>query len=98
MANGPGHHCKYIFCHDVTCTTDAEEPAVKRVKNNYRGNLRDTVFSDPEFITIAPAGTEGLGSHSLRKFASTWAHQNGVTYLKIETPGRWKSNSHQIVA
>jgi hypothetical protein len=97
MSNDPGHHCKYIFCNDVTCN-DADEHPVEGVKNNYQSNLRENVFKAEDFKKLSPDGLEGLGSHSLRKFASTWAVQNGCTYLDVETRDRWKTNSHEIVA
>jgi hypothetical protein len=78
MATGSGPHCQYIFCHDVTCT-DGDDIAIERVKNKYQSNLREVVFKNEDFINLSPADGEGLGSHSLRKFASTLAFQNGCT-------------------
>ena len=40
---------------------------------------------------------QSLGSHSLRKFASTWARQNGCTMAEIEVRGRWRSNTKRTL-
>jgi hypothetical protein len=37
-------------------------------------NLREVVFRNADFLAISGNNRVGLGSHSLREFASTWAH------------------------
>jgi hypothetical protein len=97
MSYGNGRHCKYVFCNDVSCDS-ADSPLIDRIKKKYLNNLRQIVFKNPEFMAITPNGQRGLGSHSLRKFASSFAKQNGCTMQDVETRGRWKSNQHKIVA
>jgi hypothetical protein len=72
--------------------------AINKIKNNYSNNLQNMVFNNDEFQEISGKGlSTDLGSHSLRKFASTWAKQNGCTLDEIETRGRWKRSSRRTV-
>jgi hypothetical protein len=96
MSQENGRNCKFVFCHD-TEVDSADELVIERVKNNYMNNLREVVFKNEEFKMLHN-NQKGLGSHSLRKFASTWAHQNGATHQDVETRGRWKTSGHKIVA
>ena len=93
MRNGNGKSCQYLFSSDEA--TNAK--VVERVKTTYRANLL-TIFNHEEFKVLMPEGAyQSLGSHSLRKFASTWARQNGCTMDEIEIRGRWRSNTQRTL-
>jgi hypothetical protein len=49
-------------------------------------NLREVVFKNTDFPVLSNNITVGQGSHSLRKFASTWYHQNGATHQDGKRP------------
>jgi hypothetical protein len=67
---------------------------ILKIETNYSCNLHNIVFSDAGFKALSNTGlSTDLGSHWLRKFASTWAKVNGCTLNETETRGRWKRNS-----
>ena len=93
IGNGNGRHCEYLFCSEV----NANNKSIARIKVTYRNNLL-SVFEETEFKDVTPPGTyQSLGSHSLRKYASTWSRQNGCTMDDIEIRGRWKTNTRRVL-
>ena len=43
-----------------------------------------------EFKLLLTQVRGGIGIHSIRKFASTWASEHGCSHTEVETRGRWK--------
>lgn len=59
----------------------------QRAKETAMNYMRE-IFNNNEFNSDADAGP--LGTHSLRKFASTWARRNGASKDEKDYRGRWK--------
>jgi hypothetical protein len=55
--------------------------------------VRDNVFRSDEFVLALSAGK--LGTHSIRKFASTRARRNGASRDDVDSCGRWKRRKQQ---
>jgi hypothetical protein len=68
------------------------EATVDRIKVNFSAALRRYFNTN-----IAPDTRSDLGTHSLRKFASTFAHNNGCSMDEIDCRGRWNRNSRRTV-
>jgi hypothetical protein len=68
--------------------------AVGRSKALYCSRLNAVMFHNEIFRESASGP---LGSHSLRKYSSTYATSNGCTMDEVDRRGRWKRNSGRIV-
>jgi hypothetical protein len=66
---------------------DDDEPF--RTNSNYSNALKSQ-WDKPEFKTLMAQIRGGVGTHSIRKFASTWSAEHGCTHQDVETRGRWK--------
>lgn len=89
-----GQSCVYLFSGETTIT----ETTIENLKNTFLQKLKDLTFEDPTFRQLSDTGEfEDLGSHSLRKFAATFARENGCTPEDIEIRGRWKTNMSRVV-
>jgi hypothetical protein len=64
-----------------------------RANDRYRRTL-DTTWKDDGFKTLMGQVRGSIGSHSLRKFPSTWASQHGISQDDIEVRGRWKGGKN----
>jgi hypothetical protein len=60
-----------------------------RTNTNYSNGLK-AQWDKEEFQTLAAQVRGGIGTHSIRKFAATWAAEHGCTTTEVETRGRWK--------
>lgn len=67
-----------------------DEKAVDRMKANYSHTLRKY------FVSFVRLSNE-LGTHSIRKYAASWARALGCLVDEIENRGRWKTASRRIV-
>ena len=66
--------------------------------SRYRSRLQKDVWAHEDFIRLADEDDdEGIGTHSYRKFPSTYARSNGCTPGEIEIRGRWKHQGHRVV-
>jgi hypothetical protein len=70
IEHGDGLQSRFLFSDDI------DDGAPKRVKDNIQETLRRDVFGSNAFVRVRPGL---LGTHSLRKFASTFARRNGCT-------------------
>ena len=68
--------------------SDADDEPI-RINERYQRVLRK-VWKDPEMAALVAQVLGGIGTHSLRKFPSTWAAEHGVSHDHIEIRGRWK--------
>ncbi len=59
----------------------------KRANFTAMNNMK-AIFTHNDFSANNPGGN--LGTHSLRKFASTWARRNGASKDEKDYRGRWK--------
>jgi len=66
---------------------DDSEPS--RTNSNYSNALKAQWRKDA-FKEVASQVRGGIGTHSIRKFAATWASEHGCTTQEVETRGRWK--------
>lgn len=66
---------------------DDDEPL--RMNDNYC-NVLKRQWGTAEFKALAAEVRGEIGTHSIRKFASTWAAEHGCTYNEVEIRGRWK--------
>lgn len=88
-----GRQSIFLFSDDVDM-----KRTPNRVKDSYIRALRINVFTNPEFFRLSKAAEDSpLGSHSLRKFAATWARSNGCNSDEVETRGRWKRYGGRVV-
>ena len=78
----------YVF----SFTNDITVPAGGKKSKEIASNAFTRIFKMEEFVNggVVP---EGLGSHSIRKFASTHARRSGCTRDDKDLRGRWKSKS-----
>ena len=82
---GNGRHSHFLYCDGET------EADGNKLKARYSKKLKK-VFDSAEFQDMAVLMNGPCGVHSLRKFPSTWARQNGCTVDEIEIRGRWKAS------
>ena len=59
------------------------------MNDNY-GKILKKQWATAEFKELAAEVHGGIGTHSIRKFASTWAAEHGCTYTEVEIRGWWK--------
>jgi hypothetical protein len=78
-----GAQDKYLFAEE----SDSRAP--DRLNSRYY-RILNTVWKKPEFQEIARLTRGSIGTHSLRKFPSTWVVENGGTDVEVEIRGRWK--------
>ena len=83
-SHGCGRHSKYLYCDD----RHAGSP--HKVKVNYQKRCR-ACFNHPEYLEVSRLIDGPCGTHSVRKFPSSWARKNGCSTDDIEIRGRWKS-------
>lgn len=77
---------EYLFGDDST----DDIRSVERIKANYSTTLR-------KYFTVFVRLSKELGTHSIRKFAATWARRLGCLIDEIDARGRWKKGSRRIV-
>ena len=80
IENGDGLHSKYVF------TGDLDDGAPKRCKDH----VRSVVASIYKSAAFQHARVGPLGTHSARKFPSTYARRNGCSRDDVDCRGRWK--------
>ena len=81
IETGDGLHCRFLF------TGDIDDGAPKRLRDNVRTIIKNNVFDSPDFER-AEAGP--LGTHSQRKYPSTYAKKNGCSKEDVDGRGRWR--------
>jgi hypothetical protein len=86
---------------DAVLLFTEQEANAKSVKNliaRYRNRIRIEVWSHESFKRLADEDDEeGVGTHSYRKFPSTYARSCGCTPDEIEIRGRWKEQGKRVV-
>ena len=91
---GNGSRCTLLFAD----SPGSSKAIVERLKERYRNHLTDYVFSHPSFKEVVAEGKEkNVGTHSYRKFACSYAFNNGMSKENIEVRGRWKRNGSRVV-
>jgi hypothetical protein len=76
----------FLFADD-----DPEDPkAVERIKANYSTTLR-------KYFVVSLGLSSELGTHSIRKYAASWARALGCLMDEIENRGRWRTATRRIV-
>jgi hypothetical protein len=86
IESGTGAASEFIF--DLRGTNDPEH--TKDVIGNY---LTNRVLNNEQFRVAGPGL---LGTHSIRKFAVTYARRNGCNQDVTEVRGRWKKQRRQV--
>ncbi|KAI2506250.1 hypothetical protein MHU86_8185 [Fragilaria crotonensis] len=72
--------------------------AVKNLICRYRSRIQKEVWLHEDFKRLADEDDEdGVGTHSYRKFPSTYARSNGCSPDEIEIRGRWKQQGQRVV-
>jgi len=85
IASGAGAECSFVFGIRGNENTNA-------TKDNVANYLK-SIFNNPQFVKHS----EGkLGTHSLRKFAATYACSSGATQSEAEARGRWKRSTRIV--
>ena len=79
--------CKCLFGE----LDDDEEP--DRLNRKYQSVLR-CIWKQDKFQALLRLIGGALGSHSLRKFASTWCVERGATDNQVEIRRRWKGKKN----
>ena len=74
------------------------ERAPKLARKNYQQNMAAAMKS-PEFREVFSVFGGMVGTHSVRKFASTYARRWGLSSADVDSRGRWKGSegSNRIV-
>ena len=91
--HGTGRLGELLFSDEVTLRSRGN---VKRLKNRYQTVLTKHVFVHPTFIPLMKKG-KAYGTHSIRKYASSFARSNNCSKDDINCRGRWKSDSKKTV-
>jgi hypothetical protein len=74
---------RYLFC-------DGEDDAAPdRLNARYYRVLR-SVWKNPDFQQLLRITRGSIGTHSLRKFPSTYCSEQGASQREVEIRGRWK--------
>jgi hypothetical protein len=76
-------NARYLFGEK----NDDDEPM--RSNSNYSNALK-VQWKKDAFKEIASQVRGGIGTHSIWKFAATWASEHGCSLQDVETRGRWK--------
>lgn len=63
---------------------DESEKTVNKIRNTYSNSIRKF------FVNYLAAYANVLGTHSFRKYAATWARNNGSSEDDVNNRGRWK--------
>ena len=77
---------EFLFGDDRT----EDVRAVDRIKANYSNTLR-------KYFVVFVRLSRELGTHSIRKFASSWARALGCMIDEVNARGWWRKGSRQIV-
>ena len=93
---------EFLSQHPGAVLLFTEQPpgpkTTKNLINRYRGRIKMEVWSHEDFKRLADEDDEdGIGTHSYRKYPSTYARQNGCTPDEIEIRGRWKHQGKRVV-
>ena len=67
---------------------DADDEPL-RMNDNYMKILKK-MWNKPAFQQLTADVWGGIGTHSIRKFATTWCSEHGITPTEVEIHGRWK--------
>jgi hypothetical protein len=78
LANA-GTNSVYLFGEGEEC-----DRTVNRIKSSFSNSLRKF------FVDYCRESAAVLGTHSFRKYAATWARNNGCTEDEVNNRGRWK--------
>jgi len=70
-----------------------EDDEPMRMNDNYRNHLKRQWKTD-EFKELAAQVRGSIGTHSIRKFAATWAAEHGMSHTEVEVRGRWKGGKN----
>ena len=87
MGSGDGMNSRFMFADGI------EDSDANKSKKAYATALRDKVFKHEEFLQLMRRTGGSLGSHSMRKFPTTWVIQSGGTQDEVEIRGRWKGKN-----
>jgi hypothetical protein len=91
--NKKGREAIFLFSDDI----DTDKASLC-TKQTYSRILQKEVFKNEDFYRLTNSNRESqLGSHSIRKFAASWARSNGCSSDDVDIRGRWKRNSGRIV-
>jgi hypothetical protein len=69
---------------------DESEKTVNRIKNGFSNSIRKF------FLHHLTAVAHVLGTHSFRKYAATWARDNGCSEDEVNNRGRWKQTRRVV--
>jgi len=75
-----GTPLQFLFCEDL-------QPS-SRVLKHYQDDLREHIFTDKRLELVQPGH---IGSHSFRKYATTYSRRNGGTKEETDARGRWRN-------
>ena len=85
---------KWLFVEESTDKIpelDVAEKEISKGKNQYAAFLKKHVFESDVERAFARDTVEGRpGTHSIRKFATTYARQRGGTRDDVDCRTRWK--------
>ena len=89
-------------CQRVILLFTEQDPGPKVVKNliaRYRSRLKKEVWEHEDFKRLADEDDEegDVGTHSYRKFPSSYARANGCSPDEIKIRGRWKFQGTRVV-
>jgi hypothetical protein len=74
---------RYLFCDGE------DDTAPDRLNARYYRVLR-SVWKNPDFQQLLRITRGSIGTHSLRKFPSTYCSEQGASQREVEIRGRWK--------
>jgi len=87
----------FLFCDDNEVDrplpngeTQRVQVGPDRLNDRYRRTLHTIWTKNPDMLALLRITGGALGTHSLRKFPSTWCTEHGYDDDKVEIRGRWK--------
>jgi hypothetical protein len=87
---GAGAHSKYLY----TDARDGDAPS--RLNKKYRANVNE-VFAHTEMTQLSQRFGGKIGTHSNRKYPTTYCREKGCILDEAEVRGRWRKGRGRVV-
>lgn len=96
IKDGEGAASQWLFCDGFTDSRSDlkyQDAECERWKSSYAKFFKTNVLLNPQFVKDREEGC--LGTHSIRKCATTFCRQNGVSKDDTDYRARWKCDGRQ---
>ena len=96
-----GYEKAFLFTDDLSVDEEGVPNGPRRINSKFQGICTRIFKRCKEFVELLEQLGGSLGSHSIRKFAATFASRLGIGLPEIDYRGRWKSKDereHKVAA